>query len=551
MKAPNYLDITWFQKKLALAYYKAYTVTMKMAKFELKFQQRIVLFVGLVIFFLFFQIGIIEGSENPSSFSKPYEIYNIILVFIDTLRADHLNCYGYGRKTSPNIDKLAEESIVFKNNFTPITYTLPSFTSIITSLYPQSHGVLEIFKDRFPPQIKTLAEILKMYDYTTAWFGSLESSHLDPEVGFGRGFDVIAEFNNRDLKKAKKDLTGYIKEHQKDKFFLNFHTYKIHAPYFPSDKYREKFAKYKRKGIISSRDEYVTAATNEIRDALIRKEGTIWQILGEDCVSELVSGKIFQGDFDYRKLVDTSGNKKFKFFQVHDYVYFSKIDLKDMETKKYIEALYDGEILEFDSEIIAPLIKQLKRLNIYDKTIIIICADHGEEFGEHGGYGHGKTLYKEVTHVPFIIKVPWMKKGKQIQELIQTVDIMPTLLDLLGIPIPQQAQGKSLLDLISGNTNLPVYQYLFGHLQEISFIRAKKWKFILNHETGEKELYNLQLDPGEKHNLYSEKENFAAGLQSKLKKWEESLPCYKDKEYSFSLEIDKETQERIKKTGYW
>lgn len=237
---------------------------------------------------------------------------------------------------------------------------------------------------------------------------------------------------------------------------------------------------------------------------------------------------------------------------IREYGYWRGIDMADPLVNKYIQALYDADILEFDTEVIGPVIDKLKAMNLYDKTIIIICSDHGEEFYEHGHVNHGRTLYDEVTHVPLIIHVPWIKNGKRIKELTQTVDIMPTIFDLLGIPVPHEAQGKSLASLISGRKSSSLRDYVFGRLSttKISSIRSREWLFIL-HDNGRRELYHIRSDPREQKDVYSKNQGNALKLESELKKWEDSLVSYKDQEYSFSPEIDDEIQERIKKTGYW
>ena len=163
---------------------------------------------------------------------------------------------------------------------------------------------------------------------------------------------------------------------------------------------------------------------------------------------------------------------------------------------------------------------------------------------------HGETLYDEGIHVPLIIKVPWVKKGRRIQELTQTVDITPTILDLLGIPIPYHAQGKSLLPLINKKDSSPLREYVFGYLSPVELtIRSKEWKFTVCWD-GTKELFHLQSDPGEQRNIYLDKRDIASRLESELRKWEASLPSYGE-ESSFLPHIDKATQEKIKKTGYW
>ena len=518
-----------------------------------KFQRRKLLFIGVIIFCLLFWVEIVEIAAKSQHISKDYKDYNIIMVWIDALRADHLSCYGYDRKTSPNINKLAHESIVFKNNFTPHTVTIASFMSIITSLYPASHGVLYVAKDRLSPRIKTLAQILQMYDYTTAWFGPEGCPHLDPKIGYGRGFDTVGNFPEN-LKKGRIILFDSIENNKNEKFFLNFHTYKVHDPYMPSSKYKDKFTKKKMKEVKETREELLKATFDMIKDGLLQKKGVVWEELGEELASELISKDLFKGDFNARKMQEifTFLMDKKQFHKWDNMVceaYKSRIDCDDINIIKHLKDLYDATILEFDTEIIGPLITNLKELNLYDKTMIIICADHGDEFCEHGGLSHGATLYDEVIHVPLIIKFPWIKKGRRIQQLTQTVDIMPTILDLLGIPIPYHAQGKSLVPLIKKKNASPLRKYVFGQLPYLSTIRSKEWKFSVN-KNGTKELFHLQSDPGEQRNIYFRKRHIASKLESELKKWEASLPSYKEKS-SFLPHIDKATQERIKKTGYW
>jgi arylsulfatase A-like enzyme len=502
------------------------------------------LFIGFLFYFC-----IEKTDAKPFQKSKPYKEYNIVMIWIDTLRADHLNCYGYNRKTSPNLDKLALESIVFENNFTSHTVTLPSFMSIITSLYPASHGVLHIAKDKLSPQVKTLAQILKLYDYKGIWLGPRGDPQLDPEIGFGRGFDTVGIFPYN-LTKAKKVLFKLIEKHKTEKFFLNFHTYKVHAPYMPSRKYKEKFTKEKREEIIENFKELEKTTVDAFKDGVHRKNEIVWKELGENLSNELRSENLFTENYiSSRKNIVSflkKKNKKYLWDRIKMQIYKSRINTNDNEIMNHLKALYDGEILEFDTEIIGPVIRKLKESNLYKKTIIIICSDHGEEFGEHGRLGHGETLYEEVIYVPLIIKVPWIKRGQRIRELTQTVDITPTILDLVDIPIPSPSQGKSLLPLINRENNQAFREYVFGHLpNEKLSIRSKDWKYILNQD-GSKELYHLESDPEEERNTLI----FASKLQLMLLKWEVSLPSYKV-ESSFLPHIDKKTQERIKKKGYW
>ena len=510
-------------------------------------------FCGLlsgVFLFLFCLVLKPVFTQNAEKSSKPFENYNVVLIYLDTLRADHLSCYGYFRKTSPHIDQLATESTIFEQNFAPVSFTISSFTSIISSLYPGSHGVFHICKDKLSPRVNTLAQILKSYGYQTAWFGPLRDSHLDPEVGFGRGFDELAGFENEFvLEKVKNAFCSWLDAHKDKKFFLNFHTYKMHAPYLPSPKYKGKFTEIKSmKGVIEDIDEYYRGSIKQI----MKDKRLAIEIMGQDLYNEFMAAGLILGDIEQMEEFFVSRGKRDKLSGIRSFVYWSGLHLGEKAVNSYVQALYDADIREYDSEVIGPVIKKLKALNLYDKTIIIICSDHGEEFYEHGGFSHGKTLYDEVTRVPWLIRVPWVKQAKRVKEFTQTVDIMPTLLDLLKIPIPHQAQGESLAGFINGQGPLPLREYVFGRIMDKSSIRSKEWLLVLeDNELDPKQLYDLRADPGQQNNVYSKHQDIALELEFKLREWEKSLPSYRDQEYSFSPEIDKITQERIRKTGYW
>jgi arylsulfatase A-like enzyme len=493
-----------------------------------------------LLLFLFFSPLFAENTP-----SKPFENYNVVLIFIDTLRADHLSCYGYPRKTSPNIDRLAKESFVFEQNFTPITFTLASFMSIITSLYPNSHAVLDIDKDKLSARVYTLAQILQMYGYKTAWFGPLKDPHLSPEAGFGRGFDQLVEYSYN-----YPPLEQWLDMNKDKRFFLNFHTYKVHDPYGPDQKYKEKFTKIKSMaGVIEDYNQYEWGT---VEQAMKNKE-LATEIVGEELFNQFVAAGVSNADAKQVENFFVSRKKLDKISWIRTSVYWRGINLSDNSVNAYIQSLYDATILQYDQEVIGPLLDKLKALGLYDKTIIIICADHGEEFYEHGGHGHGSTLYDEVTHVPLIIRIPWVKHGKRIKELTQTVDILPTVLDLLEIPLPHQAQGKSLVCLINNKKFSPPRDYIFGRFRDkVSSIRSKEWLLLLyNNIPGTIDLYHLPSDPKEQKSAYFNNQGIALKLVSELKEWEAFLPSYKDKDYFFPVEMDETTRERIRKTGYW
>ncbi len=502
--------------------------------------------------------------DSSAKVTKP----NIIFIWIDTLRADSLGIYGYSRNTSPHIDRLAKKSVVFKNNFTPHTVTLSSFMSIITGLYPFSHGVLHIAKDKLSKKVKTLAEILKVHGYLTYWYGP-NDPHLDPKVGFGRGFDFIRKFD-KNLSVGRNDILQTIEQNKEQSFFLNFHSYHVHSPYIPSQKYKYKFTAHKDIGVLGSLDEIIKATVETIQKGVIYKQEFAYKVLGSDLSREMASADLFSSDYRTTtlKIVNflKERNLHYKYDEIFNQVYESGLTPDNKEAIEYAKALYDAEILEFDTEVIGPVINKLKELGIYDNTMIIICSDHGEEFGEHGGTGHGKSLYDEVTRVPLIIKIPGSIKGIEINELSQTVDITPTVLSLLNISPPHHSQGISFSPLINNRGKFTPRKYIYGQMPYFKSIRSNDWKLHIfrgyhsfswlseEMETyifGNKQLFNLAKDPKEQIDLYPVEIKIRDELNTLLNNWESNLKKYQDSEYSFDQNIDDKTKEKIRKTGYW
>jgi arylsulfatase A-like enzyme len=223
------------------------------------------------------------------------------------------------------------------------------------------------------------------------------------------------------------------------------------------------------------------------------------------------------------------------------------------EDLNHMIALYDGEIRYVDSYI-GMLLAKLEELNLTNNTLIILTADHGEEFLEHGSNMHGKTLYDEVIHVPLIIKYPpLIPAGRTISEVVSTISIMPTILDILGIPLKEEVQGKSLLPLITGKGNYDgreVYSETEMYIP-LKSVRTQEFKFIYNMETQEEELYNLKSDPGEQTNLIDQDIASARLFERKLFNWIiASSQLGSSSEASGSTQLDEEAKERLRALGY-
>lgn len=375
---------------------------------------------------------------------------NIILIVIETLRADHLSCYNYHRETSKNLDKLAKEGILFKRCFVQAPWTIPSLSSIFTSLYPSSHGN-NMPGGRLSTKAKALAEILKENYFTTQAFDA--AGWARSEYGFSQGFDNYNEDSSIGNEKVSSfrltdDAVRWIKLNRKNKFFLFLFYNDTHYMYT----YHRGISFYKEKS------------------------------------------KNVYSDMKFEKICEIK-------------------DSLDEEDIKTLTGYYDGEIKLVDQSL-GRLFNEMRKLGVYNNTIIIVTGDHGEEFGAHGYFGHTYTIYNDVLHVPLIIKVPGNKiKNIAVEEVVSSIDIMPTVLNLLRIKNNYNFQGTDISRFFRD------VKYPAGNKISIAetwnrwprkSIQTKEWKMTFNDINGTTyyELFNLADDPREMNNLaesYKEK----------------------------------------------
>ena len=385
---------------------------------------------------------------------------NIILIGIDALRADHLGCYGYRRNTSPNIDALARKGVCFKKCFSQAYLTAPSFMSIMTSRYPTYHGITSNISgaksgcraEVADPNVPTLAEILKNNGYHTAAF--TDGGNLYDKLGFSRGFDYYSINRGCGKKKAiipENDILYWLEENKNNDFFLFFHTYSVHSPWVTPEKYRNTFGKG---GAKFYRDEKTENIAAEYADMYARELGEYLELLAS------VAGKNSAEDVEH---------------------------LKD---------LYDCAILYMD-QFIGKVAKCLEDLGISDKTIIIFTADHGEEFFEHGKLSH-QQFYNELLSVPLIIYSPAADLTRLTGGVARSIDIYPTVLELLGIKIKHPIHGAALL---SNNKNTAPHPIVSELGERGMAIQGDKYKYIFQ---GSDELYDLTNDPMERNNIAPE-----------------------------------------------
>ncbi len=402
--------------------------------------------------------------------------YNVVIITIDTLRSDHLGCYGYRRPTSPRIDRFAEAGALFENMVCQSSQTLPSHASIFLGTNPRTHLVIS-HESVVGPGQTTLAEILKSKGYVT---GAFISSHaLDSKYGLDQGFDTYWEVHKeatirerRLLKTNEGDATtngmlAWLEQHANSRFFLWVHWFHPHRPYDPPPRYLAAFA-----------GGYDGTATSEAE--FIMK---VWR---------------------------------------------EEIKLAP-EDVKYLSGCYDGEVAFSDAQI-GHLLDALSSMDLIENTIFIVTADHGELLYEHENYfGHDIALYDECVMIPLVIHAPGLVPAtRRIREMVQSLDILPTVLDLLGIKCPSHAEGKSLVPLLRGSEEPTVTAafsetYPFPEKCEPRHaVRTSEAKLIWKEVRQApliKEYYDLGADPGENENLFPDLPVGAVRLDSVLSGW--------------------------------
>lgn len=378
-----------------------------------------------------------SGDLHPADSDS----FNVVLISIDTLAADHLGLYGYPRDTSPNLDRYAANAIVFENAYSTASKTPESHMSMFTSLYPSVHQVFTI-RDRsklhvLDDKILTLPEILNENGYTTVGFHG--GGYVDGQLGFSRGFDQYSRGQQRSA------VEWLWRNGTKNKFFLFYHTYRVHDPYTPKSPYDRRFD-----------PDYNGPIVHDLEVLMEMAESMEW--------------------------IDYSA------------IFWKTVDKNDPEEVAHVVSLYDGAIAEMDEDL-ADLLNAIDRYA--PGTIVIILSDHGEEFGQHGMFTHNQ-LYGEVLHVPLIIRHPDRQGGERIAARVSLIDLAPTILEMLSIPPSDQFQGRSLFDHIDPIEGArPVFsEFPLG--KQLALVNRDRKLMLTNKR---EELYDLRGDPEERRDL--------------------------------------------------
>ncbi len=426
--------------------------------------------------------------------------YNVVMVLMETLRPDHLGCYGYGRATSPNIDKLAAEATVFENAYSQSSQSLVSAASVFTGLYPPSHGVTNV-DQRLDPALPTLAGELKRRGYRTAAFTS--GFFLNRGFGLDSGFDEYDD--SKDFGTLADVVPGARKWLRKNKdkpFFLLVHGYDAHAPYRAPKKFLEKF-----------------------------KAGYAGQ-LAEVPLDYNLSDRIWQDglyeDFHLKKRV-------------------AALERSDVE---YIVSQYDGAVLYADSKI-GELLGALEEQGLKERTIVVLLSSAGEALMDHGtiiSSFHG-GLYDEGIHVPLLVRAPGSAPSR-VKAAVQLVDVMPTVLDLLAFSSTAPAQGVSLKPAMGGKTppDRTVYAQTLSLRTGAPYVGIRKYPWKLFLEDGSYELYDLAGDPAEQLNAASENPAGLKAMKAELDRVVKAMPRRRTEARGRPLAA---VAERMKELGYW
>ncbi len=402
--------------------------------------------------------------------------HNIVLITIDTLRADHLSCYGYHRETSPFLDRLASRGTLFRNAWAAASWTPPSMASIFTGLYPRSHGVIHgqmdaargkvVEQQMLVEGLPVIAEHLAKNGYST--YGISTNLHMTEANGFARGFHRFASLGFSRAAAANGAFEEMLPEIRASRpYFLWIHYFDPHDPYFACRPWINDYNPDK-----TSYREYSHQTMKKLRDRLdeIRLDPAAPQILSD--------------------------------------LYDSEINYTDDHIRQLVEALPDP-----------------------GNTLIIVTSDHGEEFLERGEIGHGSSLYQEQIRVPLIAVPPGGMAAAVIEEPVSIVDIFPAVCAAAGVPAPPGLQGRPL-PVLAGSGDAPE-RAVFAELsraraaRQQEAIRRGEWKFLRRGGRGiGRRLYNLARDPGEKRNLAEEEPELARRLEGELDRWLEAHPLF-------------------------
>jgi len=403
---------------------------------------------------------------------EPERPPNVVFLTIDTLRHDRLSCYGYPRPTSPHLDRFARDALTFEKVYTQGAWTLASYATLLTSRYPSRHGAVWP-RNKVSEEEVSLAEVFRDAGYQS--LAVVNNTLLGPARNLSQGFDEY-DFDNsrpREIRSAAESaerIVAWLEERDRSPFFLLINLMEPHTDYCPTPPLERRF------------------------------------------------DPGYEGEF----------REAFPDFKIPlEYLFPPEGEIDPAltgEVREHARALYDSEVLEADLGI-GPLFDALRRLDLWDATIVAVFSDHGEELWDHRGFGHGHVVYEEMVRVPLVLRVPRSSPG--VRGLARTgietaaiglIDVAPTILDLAGIPIPPTFQGVSFAQRTGPDAaargGLLTEATLYGG--ELKSYVEGDWKLVFDVFLGRRSLYDLRQDPAERHDLAGEQPERADDLLRKL-----------------------------------
>lgn len=430
-----------------------------------------------LLFFLWLAWALTLAHTPPPN--TTCENCNVIIIGVDTLRADRIHAFGYERETTPNIDALIRTSVSFTNTLSASSWTVPSFMSVFTGAYPSVHKVVNKYVtydpanpsqqvisnlEKLSPGMMTLAEAMQEAGYATGGFTG--DAGVGRGFGYAKGYDVYTdETTFGGLSNSRTRALAWLDTLEEgQKFFMFFHGYDLHGQFKLPEEQPFLSDSYAGPHTGSPQDEAY------LREAQLAPEGIT--LTPEDVA--------------------------------------------------FWNGLYDSKIRAADQEVGA-FLKELEARGLMKNTLIVLLSDHGEEYYEHGGIDHGHTLYGELVHVPLVIQVPGVPAAT-VKAQVSTMDVAPTIFEILGSTPPAsyaaQQQGQSLVPYLEGTKDQGRDVFMETDYRDFTHKRAIRshdgWSYIYTLETKAEELYNLHTDPGEQTNLITENRAKADELKTKL-----------------------------------
>jgi len=413
-----------------------------------------------------------KGGDEPGEQTPPLQLSeirrdvqgaNVVICVIDAARPDHMGCYGYERDTTPTIDRIAKQSIVFDKHFCQATFTGVSTPSLFTGQYKHTHRVSK--ECHLPESAFTMARGLADAGFRTVLLGSIVMVAPKGPYGIGADFqetytfaelgDILKEGEERHFstEPVLRTLKSWLAENGQERFFAYIHLTPPHVPYHAPERFLALYRNLSPPG-------YDPA--------------------------------------DY-----------------HPGEYVFPIERENPKTPpmpKWIN-LYDANLRYADWSV-GEVLRLLDEEGILDRTLVIVTTDHGEAFGEHGFVYHGAPPYEEVTHIPLVMRFPTLDAGgRRISALSGTIDVLPTLFDILDLSYPKDVvQGTSLVPLIDGTAD-EVRDYVFTYAAEAKYVvRSQDYSLILWEKNRWRELYDLNNDPRQRQNIIDARPDVVARM---------------------------------------